>query len=106
MLVACAAAAAQAQAPAGDARGELLYATHCNACHSTQVHWRAKKLASDYATLVGQVARWQEIGRLGWSAEDVDAVARYLNARYYRFPAGEAKPVGAAPEARGPVRRG
>lgn len=23
-------------------RGELLYSTHCIACHSTQIHWREK----------------------------------------------------------------
>src|SRR5574338_705145 len=32
-------------------RGELLYSTHCIACHSAQVHWREKKLATDWATL-------------------------------------------------------
>lgn len=32
----------------GDAvRGELLYATHCIACHSDKVHWRDKKLVTD-----------------------------------------------------------
>jgi len=85
-LFAIAAAAAQAQAPTATARGELLYSTHCQACHTTQVHWRDKRLATDWAGLAAQVERWQANARLGWSAEDVDAVARYLNARYYRFP--------------------
>ena len=85
-LFAIAAAAAQAQAPPAVARGELLYTTHCQACHTTQVHWREKRLATDWAGLAAQVERWQANARLGWSAEDVDAVVQYLNARYYRFP--------------------
>lgn len=97
-LVAIAATAAQAQAPAAVARGELLYETHCNACHTTQVHWREKRLAADWAGLSAQVERWQANARLGWSSEDVDAVAQYLNARYYRFP--DARPAsGAVPGA-------
>jgi mono/diheme cytochrome c family protein len=97
MLLCGAATAALAQAPAADPRGELLYATHCVGCHTTQVHWRAKKLASDYATLLAQVARWQEVAKLGWSADDVDAVARYLNGLYYRFPVPERRTIGGAP---------
>ena len=98
-LVAVVAVAAQAQAPtpATGGRGELLYATHCQACHTTQVHWREKRLATDWAGLAAQVERWQANARLGWSGEDVNAVARYLNGRFYRFP--EAEPVGAGPGA-------
>ena len=59
-------------------RGELLYTTHCIACHTAQVHWRAKKLATDWPNLQSQVHRWQGIAGLGWSHEDVAEVARYL----------------------------
>lgn len=80
--------AAQA-APAADAsRGEMLYSTHCIACHTTHVHWRDKRLASDWASLEKQVRRWQHNTGLSWSDDDVAAVTRYLNTLYYHFPAG------------------
>ena len=59
---------------------------------------REKRLAADWTGLAAQVERWQANARLGWSAEDVDAVVRYLNARYYRF--ADSRPAaGAAPAA-------
>jgi mono/diheme cytochrome c family protein len=73
--------------PKGDApRGELLYSTHCIACHSAQIHWRKKKLATDWVSLNAQVRRWQGVAGLVWSDDDVAEVARYLNARYYHYP--------------------
>ena len=70
-----------------DARhGELLYETHCITCHSGQVHWRERRLATDWASLVLQVERWQNNNGLGWTNQDVADVAQYLNNRYYRYP--------------------
>ena len=66
-------------------RGELLYSTHCIACHSTQVHWREKKLVTNWASLQSQVQRWQGISGLGWSHEDIEDVARYLDVIYYGY---------------------
>jgi mono/diheme cytochrome c family protein len=97
-LLVAATVVAQAQTPPSTARGELLYTTHCQGCHTTQVHWRAKRLATDWAALSRQVERWQKNANLGWSGEDVEAVSGYLNARYYRF-AAPGKPVGAGPDA-------
>jgi mono/diheme cytochrome c family protein len=74
---------AQAQAPS---RGELLYNTHCGACHSTQMHWRQKKLATTWDTLKAQVQRWQGVAGLEWSDAEVEEVARYLNDTIYRYP--------------------
>lgn len=84
------AASAQAEAPrTGDAtRGELLYATHCMACHSDQVHWRDKKLVTNWGSLQSEVDRWQTLSGLRWSPQDIADVARYLNTTYYRYPAG------------------
>ncbi|MGC1175652.1 cytochrome C [Polaromonas sp.] len=67
-------------------RGELLYSTHCIGCHNTQIHWRDRKAANNWASLKAEVERWQKISGLGWREEDVTDVARYLNALYYRFP--------------------
>jgi len=77
--------AATAQPVDNPSRGQLLYATHCVACHSTQMHWRANKRATDWASLRVQVRRWQGIQGLGWSDQDIDDVARYLNTLYYRY---------------------
>lgn len=74
--------------PMGDAnRGELLYSTHCIACHSDKIHWREQKLVTDWKSLQSEVNRWQGISGLRWSNEDIADVARYLNAFYYRYPA-------------------
>jgi mono/diheme cytochrome c family protein len=75
----CGAALAQAVAPPG--RGELLYATHCIECHSTQLHWREQRQARDWDSLKAQVRRWQGTAGLGWSDEDIVAVARHLHDR-------------------------
>jgi len=73
-------------AVAQQGRGELLYSTYCDACHTVQVHWRAKKAATDWGSLVAEVRRWQVSSKLEWSNSDVQAVATYLNAIYYRYP--------------------
>lgn len=68
-----------------ESRGELLYATHCIGCHTAQVHWRDKTLATDWSSLKRQVRRWQAANSLGWSEADVVDVTRYLNDSFYRF---------------------
>ena len=81
------AAAAQGSG-AAESRGQLLYGHHCIACHSQQMHWREKRLVTDWASLQQQVRRWQAAAQLNWSPEDIDDVARYLNDSIYRLPAG------------------
>lgn len=78
---------ANAQTTISASRGELLYSTHCLACHSIQIHWREKKVATNWTILKEVVGQWQKTSGLGWSEEDVTAVARYLNSQYYHFPA-------------------
>ena len=68
-------AAALSFATGAQTRGELLYSTHCIACHTTQVHWREQKLATDWRSLQAQVARWQAVGALGWSDQDISPLA-------------------------------
>ena len=84
VLPALAALALAASAQA-ESRGELLYATHCIACHTAQVHWRDQKLATDWNSLKAQVRRWQAAAQLGWSDDDIVEVTSYLNQRFYRF---------------------
>jgi len=76
---------AHAQPEHGKSRGELLYTTHCNACHTSKIHWREQKLATDWNSLNVQVRRWQASIGLGWGKEEVTDVARYLNTVHYGF---------------------
>lgn len=78
--------AAGAQPAAAQSRGELLYTTHCIACHNTQVHWRSKKQVVDWPSLRAQVRAWQATAQLAWTDDDIRLVASYLNDTYYRFP--------------------
>jgi hypothetical protein len=66
--------------------GALLYATHCNGCHTAQVHWRDGKRVANWAGLLAEVRRWQRSAGLTWSDDDVVAVARHLNGLYYHLP--------------------
>lgn len=68
-------------------RGELLYSTHCEACHNLDVHWRDKRVVTDWKSLRLEVRRWQDVAGAGWGNKDIEEVARYLNALHYRFPA-------------------
>ena len=82
----CSFAAAAAEPARDVSRGELLYSTHCVACHTTQVHWRDKKLATDWKSLKAQVSRWQNASGQSWGEQDITEVARYLNTLYYHYP--------------------
>ena len=77
---------ANAQTAISPTRGQLLYATHCIACHSTQMHWRDQRQAKDWDSLRDQVRRWQASESLQWSDADISEVTRHLNATVYRFP--------------------
>jgi mono/diheme cytochrome c family protein len=87
---------AQAQGNAEPTRGELLYATHCNACHTTQMHWRERRVATDWAALKAQVRRWQDELKLNWSEADITEVARHLNRRYYQHAERDERAAAAA----------
>jgi mono/diheme cytochrome c family protein len=67
-------------------RGQLLYEAACVECHSTQAHWRDKRLVRDWPGLVHQVTRWQAIAGQNWRREEVADVAEYLNQRFYKLP--------------------
>jgi mono/diheme cytochrome c family protein len=86
LFVCCVLGAGDASA-AGEAasRGQLLYETHCTACHSTQMHWRDQRRVDDWASLLAQVGQWQARERLNWTREDIAAVARHLDRTIYRL---------------------
>ncbi|MBC7956542.1 MAG: cytochrome C [Cytophagales bacterium] len=87
-MLATGVALVQVWAPSAHAqsRGELLYATHCTACHTSQIHWRDNKLATDWNSLAAEVRRWQTRATLGWNEDDVLQVTHHLNEHFYRFP--------------------
>jgi hypothetical protein len=93
VATACGAMAAAQPAPPSLARGELLYETHCVGCHTTEVHWRDRKLARDWKGLQAQVRRWQGNTGLRWSEQEIADVTRYLNGEFYHFapPARQAQ---------------
>jgi len=66
-------------------RGELLYRTQCQFCHTEEIHWRDKNLVTDWNSLISMVDRWQSNINLNWNAEDVVEVASYLNSVFYHF---------------------
>ena len=76
---------ALAGAASAQSRGELLYTTHCIACHSTQMHWREQRRATDLDSLKEQVRLWQGRALLSWTEDDIVEVTRYLNQSIYRF---------------------
>lgn len=84
-LLAGSSAMAQGPAKALESRAVLLYSTHCVACHTTQVHWRDRKLAKDWPGLLAEVRRWQTNAGQRWNDEDIATVARHLNGLYYHY---------------------
>lgn len=66
--------------------GRALYESRCDACHEKSVHNRAARKSRDLAEVRRWVSRWNtELGG-AWNDEEIDAVTRYLNQRFYRFP--------------------
>lgn len=66
-------------------RGQLLYETHCNACHDTSVHGRNPRKAESIDKIKYFVARWSKELNLKWEQSDIDAVTDYVNSRYYQY---------------------
>ena len=85
VIVAAALGALVAAPAAAQSRGELLYSTHCIACHTSQMHWRESPAATDWSSLKTQVRRWQNSAALAWNEIDILEVTRYLNESFYHF---------------------
>jgi mono/diheme cytochrome c family protein len=71
---------------AGDVeRGRILYESNCGSCHSESVHGRAKRVAREFEDVRNWVRRWSGNLKLGWTDDETEDVAVYLNSRYYKF---------------------
>lgn len=68
-------------------RGQALYENHCLSCHEATVHTRDTRRATSVVELREWVATWNFHASLGWSSEEIDDVADYMNRRYYHFTA-------------------
>jgi mono/diheme cytochrome c family protein len=77
-----------APSPSGgdETTGRMLYTAQCSGCHLAQMHWRDRKIAVDWTTLVREVRRWQQNSGLAWGEDEILAVARHLNVTWYHFP--------------------
>ena len=69
------------------------------------MHWRDKRLATDWESLKGQVRRWDEAASLRWSDDDILEVTRYLNENFYGFTPTSG-PLGKVGPAEGEGRAG
>ncbi len=67
-------------------RGQALYENHCQFCHASWAHSREGHVVANYADLRKRVRSWSDHSGLAWSEEDIDAVTRYLNQRFYQLP--------------------
>ena len=111
-MTSCALVAALVAGPGFGAdaqRGRELYEQRCTGCHAESVHSRVKRVARDFGEVRAWVARWNETLALKWGGDEIEDVATFLNAAFYRYPAARTQaestgttPVAAAP---GPSRR-
>ena len=83
-LVMCAGQAVAA--PPDAAQGRALYEIRCGGCHDRSVHMREARSARSFAQVHARVAHWDRQSGGLWRDDEIDAVTRYLNDRYYRFP--------------------
>ena len=87
LAVSTIAGGAPSQAAAADAaQGRALYETRCVGCHDRSVHGRTTRAARSFDEVRGYVVNWDRQTGALWRDDEIDAVTRYLNERYYRFP--------------------
>jgi len=68
------------------APGRALYESRCDVCHDKSVHNRAARKSRNLTEVRKWVSRWNtELGG-AWKDAEIDAVTRYLNQRFYKFP--------------------
>ena len=67
-------------------RGADLYRNHCTECHDSLAHKRTQRKVESWESLHEWITRWSRHLELGWSKEEREDVAAYLDARYYRLP--------------------
>lgn len=66
--------------------GHALYEENCLGCHKDEVMTRKDRRVKDLAQLDSQVRLCDSNLNLQWMDDDIEAVAKFLNKNYYRFP--------------------
>lgn len=74
-----------APAAEGFDRARALYENHCRSCHESWAHTRDGRAVDSIDELRVRVASWSLHTSLGWTDEEINAVTRYLDRRFYRF---------------------
>jgi mono/diheme cytochrome c family protein len=89
------ATAAIAEQPAGHAM--QLINQNCVRCHDNSIYGRPEgtRRVNNWDELHKQVRRCELMLGLQWFDEDVAAVAKNLNSRFYKFPIPESAPAAA-----------
>ena len=68
-------------------RGKALYELNCLSCHYERIHMRhpAKSLVRTQAQLRVEVANRAALTKQGFTIEDLDDIAEYLDRTHYKF---------------------
>jgi mono/diheme cytochrome c family protein len=82
----CTVAAADSARQPDLLRGRLLHDDACTGCHGPSMYSRPYHERNPYFTVRKQVEIWQEFVELGWSKEQIDDVAHFVQKRYYDKP--------------------
>lgn len=93
LLPLCLLLAPTASVQAADAQaGEKLHAKNCVACHASMtgnapdtLYTRKQRKVTSREGLTKQVRRCEQSLGLRWFDDDIENVAAYLNAKFYRF---------------------
>ncbi|HEY0878842.1 MAG TPA: hypothetical protein VGE10_10365 [Zeimonas sp.] len=75
-----------ARAAGDESLGAALYESRCTGCHERSVHSRNPRRAASFDQIRAYVYRWDRFLGGAWQRDEIDAVAQYLNERYYHFP--------------------
>ncbi len=67
------------------ALGKTLHDSACKTCHQPDIYTRKDRKIHSSAELTRQVTRCQAGAGEHWSASQIEDVAAYLNATYYKF---------------------
>ena len=65
--------------------GEEVHQQHCVKCHTDSVYTREDHFVKSMEALGKQVKRCKDNLGIAWFDEDTEAVAHFLNEKYYKF---------------------
>ena len=66
-------------------RAQALYENHCQFCHADWAYTHEGRKVTTLKDLRLRVDGWSAHAGLHWSAEEIDAVTRYLDERFYHL---------------------